>query len=204
MGKGSIERPAAQDFSSLLSRARAGDAEAVAALYERHAGRVMAIVRRRLSPLLRVKYDTMDLAQSVFVEVLRELPKFEDRGESAFANLLAVKAENKVRLKLRRHVGPGGRRREDRLGSEVRELPDATDVVAAASSRDEDAKLARVLSELDATSRSIMRLHSEGVSFEQIAAALGLPGADAARKRHARALTAARRRWKAAGDAPWR
>jgi RNA polymerase sigma factor (sigma-70 family) len=190
-------------FSELLARARMGDSAAVAALYQAHARRVMAIVRRRLSPALRAKYDTMDLAQSVFVEVLRELPRLTDKGEAAFANLLAVKAENKVRLKLRRHVGPNGRRREARLGSDDGRPARDADVAAAAASRDDDAKLTRILSELDATSRRIMRLHSEGASFGDIAAGLGLDSAEAARKRHARALLSLRRRWKrTGGEAP--
>lgn len=184
-------------FSDVLARARAGDADAVASLYERHARRVMAIVRRGLSPALRAKYDTLDLAHSVFVEVLRELPRLEDRGEQAFARLLAIKAENKVRTKLRRHLGDGGRRREIRLASECDDsLPAADCADAAAAERDDDAKLAGVLAGMDPTARTIVRLRAEGASFADIAATTGLVGAEAARKRHARALVALRRGWK--------
>ena len=50
--------PQQETFSSLLARARAGDAEAIAELYRNHARRVMAVVRRRLRPVLRAEGDT--------------------------------------------------------------------------------------------------------------------------------------------------
>jgi RNA polymerase sigma factor (sigma-70 family) len=183
-------------FSDVLARARAGDADAVAALYARHSRRVMAIVRRRLSPMLRAKYDTMDLAQSVFLEVLRELPRLDDKGEAAFAHLLAIKAENKVRLKLRRHLGKSGVRAERRLASDAD--PPAADahVGAALEGVEDSVKLRRLLDEFDADAREILRLHGDGRPFAEIASTLGLASADAARKKHARLVAALRGRWK--------
>ncbi len=183
-------------FSVVLARARDGDAEAIADLYARHSRRVMAIVRRRLSPMLLAKYDTMDLAQSVFLEVLRELPRLDDKGEPAFANLLAIKAENKIRLKLRRHLGKSGGRAERRLASDA-DPPAADAHVGAALEGVEDAvKLRRLLDDFDAGAREILRLHGDGRSFAEIASTLGLPSADAARKKHARLVAALRGRWR--------
>src|SRR5437870_13912762 len=102
----------AAEFSAVLVRARDGDAAAVAALFDRYGRVVLGAVRRRLSADLRRRYDSMDLAQSVFADVLRALPRIKDRGEGGFVRLLTLKAENKVRDKLRRHVGRNGRRRE--------------------------------------------------------------------------------------------
>ena len=68
---------------------------------------VMATIRRRLLPPLRRRYDTMDLSQSVFREVLRDLPRFEDRGEPAFVRWLAIKSENKTRSFPRAAMHPG-------------------------------------------------------------------------------------------------
>jgi RNA polymerase sigma factor (sigma-70 family) len=184
-------------FSELMARARRGEAAAVAELYERHAARVMTVVRMRLSPLLRAKYDTLDLAHSVFLDVLRRLPRIEDRGERAFARLLAIQAENKVRMKLRRHLGRGGARAERPLPSDDDEQAPAASDGDAAVGADERAKLRTLVSGLDATTREVLRLYGEGRSFEQIAATLSITPA-AARKRRLRAIATMRDLWRRA------
>jgi RNA polymerase sigma-70 factor, ECF subfamily len=195
------------DFSAVLARARAGDSAAFEALHHAFADRVLATVRRDLSPLLRRRYDTMDLAQSVFVEVLRDLPRFEDRGEGPFVRWLQLKAENKVRQKLRRSLRPSGGPREVALGETAeRSLAARSAGPDGAAGEDEDRRLdaARaqaLLCELDPVQQDVVRLHDqEGLTFRQVAERLGLPSEDAARMRHARALLALRKRWKQNGS----
>ena len=103
------------DFSELLEEAKRGRQHAFSELHRRYQFKVLARVRDRLTPSLRRRYDTLDLSQSVFLEVLRDLPDFENRGERAFRNWLYIKAENKVRTKLRRQLGREGARRETTL-----------------------------------------------------------------------------------------
>jgi RNA polymerase sigma-70 factor, ECF subfamily len=187
------------DFPELLARAKTGDAAAVSELYRRFGADVSALIRSRLSPLLRQHYDTEDLWQSVFVEVLRDLPRFEDRGESAFRNWLLLKGRAKVGAKLRRHVGPGRRRVEERVDSEVASRLPGREPEPAAETEllDEGAALGRALDSLAEVDREIVRLHSvEDVAFTAIAERLGLVSAESARKRFARALLKLRSRAK--------
>src|SRR5688572_8347437 len=95
--------------SDLIAAARSGDDVSAVALWSRYGAVVRGAIRKRLSPSLRRRYDTDDIAQSVFADLLRDLARFEDRGENAFKHWLYLKAENKVRDKLRRVLGRGRR-----------------------------------------------------------------------------------------------
>jgi RNA polymerase sigma-70 factor (ECF subfamily) len=188
-------------FEAILEGARAGDPAAVEELHRRFAPAVFARVRSRQPLALRRWYDTADIGQSVFLEVLRDLPRFEDRGEQAFRHWLYVKAENKVRMKLRKDVGPGKRRWQAPL-----EAYDATargdGPVTAASAREERARLERALKALEPAQRNLIQLRTrDGLSYADMAERLALPSSDAARVRYARALLALREQWQAVCDA---
>lgn len=186
-----------QGFSELLEAAKRGERDALAKLHERYAPAVLASVRAGLSPLLRRHYDSLDLRQSVFEDVLRDLPRFEDRGEQAFRSWVRIKAENKLRSKLRKHLGVGGRQRQRRLDTDA-----ASSLTSAASSpdvevvsTDEQRRLRLLIQELDAVDRDVVAMRAEsGAAFGEIARSLGLPSADSARKRYVRALVRLRER----------
>ena len=147
---------------------------------------------------LRTRCDTGDITQSVFGDALRELPRFEDRGEAAFRGWLVTLVRNKLRTKARRQTLSDGRRRELRLSTSAGMLlpvheppPDA-----AAADRDDAARLNRLLGSLDPEQRAVIGLHvDEGLPWPAVAARLALPSADAARMRYVRALAALRDRW---------
>lgn len=176
-------------FSDLLARARDGDQDALAEIYERFAGRVTGAVRRRLKLDLRRKYDSTDLVQSVFAEVLKDIPRIEDRGEEAFRNWLYIKTENKVRGKLRRVLGKEGERVERPLDSKSPIAANESGPATRAAGDDENRKARDLLASLDEDGRTVVALRLEqGLSFEEIAQQLNLASADAARKRYARAV----------------
>ena len=186
------------EFTRMLEAAKSGRADAVATIYDRYGGAVMAVVRRRLRGGVRRRYDTMDLAHSVFAEVLRDLPRVKDLGEDAFRHWLYIKAENKVRAKLRRHFDRHGARRETSLGTRDKTAGSSASPLAQAAGAEETTLVRDALASLDKTSRSIVELrHGQGKSFREIAQELGLPSEDAARKRYARCLTRLRDRWPA-------
>lgn len=188
----------APDFSTLLARARAGDVAARDELYRRYSADVSARVRARAPQVLRRRYDADDVAQSVFVEVLRDLDGFEDRGEAAFRAWLALKVEGKLRGKLARVLRPRGGRREVTAPSEVLASPaDRGPGPATASGmRDDAARLRSILDALPADQRDVVRLRTEDrLEFAEIASRLGLASADAARMRFARALERLRDAW---------
>jgi RNA polymerase sigma factor (sigma-70 family) len=176
-------------FSALIRAAQQGDPEARERLYSRYGRYVLATIRRTLLPPLRRRYDSMDLSQSVFADVLRELPRFEDRGEPAFMSWIAIKSRNKVNSKLRKTLGRDG----DRLEGQLDIIADPTDPGAppevVADANEMAARVAQRVGELDETTREIVRLRwEEDLAFDAIATRLGLPSADAVRKRYARTL----------------
>jgi RNA polymerase sigma factor (sigma-70 family) len=183
-------RPTTDEFAEVLRKARAREPNAVDALWSRYQRRVRGLIARRLSPLLRVGYDTDDIAQSVFAEMLRDLPRFEDRGEECFRHWLYIKAENKVRGKLRKALRTVDARDRGSPRDGAEGDPQAP------SAGDEEATFLRVAVEgMDAGARAVIRLrHEQGLGYEEIAACLGLASPEAARKRHARALVALRDR----------
>lgn len=182
-------------FGELLRRAQSGDSAAFAEIDARHGPAILLRIRDRLPPVLRRHYDSLDLRQSVVAEVLRDIGRFEDRGEEAFRNWLYLKAENKIRSKLRKHLGPAGSRRSESLEPDAEPPSAASSPVTEAGDADEAARVRGVLAALDEEQRQVLAMRTElGLSFAEIAARVGLPSADAARKRYARALLVLRGR----------
>jgi RNA polymerase sigma factor (sigma-70 family) len=192
---------AADEFSAVLAAARRGDPAARARLYANYWAQVVSVVHRRFPDALRARYDTMDFAQSVFAEVLRDLPRIEDRGERAFVGLLRLKAVNKLRRRMKHDLGRGGRRAQTPLPDDIAETAGRV-AESSVESREDDVKLRGLLTRLDETSREILSLRTDGKSFAEIAAAMRLPSAGAARKRHDRALARLRALWESGTSRP--
>jgi RNA polymerase sigma-70 factor (ECF subfamily) len=186
-----------ESFSDLIRRAKAGEEGARAALLARYQHLVLAAVRRRLAPALRRRFDSMDVAQSVFEDVLRDLPRFEERGEQAFRHWLYLKAENKIRDAWRRRLGADGRPRENTMGStDPERAAPGPGPATEAGDIDDTSRLRDAVAALPDAQREVIALRDDsGLPFAAIAKKLGLPGADAARMRYARALLALRRNW---------
>jgi RNA polymerase sigma-70 factor (ECF subfamily) len=187
-----------EGFSGLILRARSGDREAVGELYSAHRRRLLAVVRRRMGPALRRDCDAEDLVHTVFAQVLRDLPRFEDRGEGAFRRWLDLKAENEVRTRFRQRLLADGGRREVTMAESAAERAAGTGrgPATSAAERDERRRLADLLDGLRPEQREVLFLRErDGLAFADVAERLGLPNADAARMRYARALLALRDRW---------
>ena len=91
--------PDGQIDPALYDRARAGDPAAMAELLQRHMPGLRAYVRLRAGPLVRRHERTSDLVQSVCLELLGGLDRFEYRGEAAFRHWLYTAALRKVMAK---------------------------------------------------------------------------------------------------------
>jgi RNA polymerase sigma factor (sigma-70 family) len=188
------------EFSTLLADAKGGDGQAVALLYERYGSAVAASVRRRLTQPLRRRFDTLDIAHSVFLEVMRELPRFRDLGESAFRRWLHLKVQGKVVSKLRRHLGRKGQRRELRIQILEPDLAGGDSPDGRAAQREEHHRVRGLLDALDPPEQTLIRMRTEqGLAFAEIADRLGLVSAEAARKRYARCLARLRASWTSEG-----
>lgn len=182
------------EFADLLRRAVRGEPDAVAEIYERYEARVRTRVRTRLTPALRREFDTLDIRQSVFADVLRDLPQFEDRGERAFLHWLYVRAERKVIAKQRRLRPDRGE-----VGTEVARdgAPcDAPDPSERATRAEQARRIRELVADLPEGERRVVELRTrERLSFPAIARELALGSEDAARKRYARALRKLEGRW---------
>ena len=174
----------------LLDAAKGGDAAAREALYARYHQRVLTVVRIRMGALLRSRMESQDLVQSVMLESLRDLGRFEYRSEGSFLHWLSTLTERKIRDKVdylkarKRDAG--------------REIPTPEEPALPAS---RDRSPSRIVSQaeellrLEASIRSlppdqaelVVMTKLEGMDYAEIAAATGKTP-EAVRKAAARAL----------------
>ncbi len=85
------------DQGDLIRRAQAGSPEAVNALYERCAGRVLAYVRLRLGRELRARLESRDILQATLVKSLERLPQLRGEDTRSLMGWLARIADNEIR-----------------------------------------------------------------------------------------------------------
>jgi RNA polymerase sigma-70 factor (subfamily 1) len=83
----------------LINEARLGDKDALNRLFARYQNRILRIVRLRLNPELRekLKMQSMDIVQEVFIAALRKLNEFEPTSKGAFLHWLSKIVENYIR-----------------------------------------------------------------------------------------------------------
>ena len=116
-------KPSESPFGILLRQAQQGSISAMGSLYEQYSSHLRGALRRRLRGEMRRWYDTEDLLQSVFGELIRSIGLLEDRGEAAFRRWLSLRAESKFRDKIRKPFGRRRPRREESLPATL-PLPD--------------------------------------------------------------------------------
>jgi RNA polymerase sigma-70 factor, ECF subfamily len=177
----------------LLARARAGSAEAMGILFERHSKRLLALVRVRLGPTLRGQLESRDILQETWLKALVHIDTFEGEQTGSFMAWLARIAANEIRDRADFH----GRKRRD-AGREVVPSEAGLDGLAAQvrsqTSRialDESLlRLERALDTLSPEHREVIALRKlEELSFPEIAERLQR-SPDACRQLLARALAA--------------
>jgi RNA polymerase sigma-70 factor (ECF subfamily) len=180
------------ESTALLRRAKEGAPDALDALYERAAGKLLAFIRLRMGPSLRARLESRDILQATFLKSFEHLPQLEQSETGSFMAWLARIAENEIRDQADRLA----RRRRD-ARAEVR-LETGDDIAAtrarSALSRvilnEESERLEQALEALGQSQRDIIILRSlEELSFGEIAARLG-KSEDACRMQFARAMTA--------------
>ena len=152
----------AEDDDELLRRARAGEAEALDALIERHHG---AAYRLALG-ILGSAADAADAAQDGTVRALRGLAGF--RGESSFRTWLLTIVANEAKSLLRRST----RRREAPLEDDL--AAGGRNVAEGVAQRDEAARARALLARLPEKQRLAVQLRvDEGLSFREVGEVIG-------------------------------
>jgi len=90
------------DTLVLIQRGKSGDENALNALFARHQERVLRIVRLRLTAELRekLKVQSMDILQDVFLRAFEKLKDFEPKSQGAFLHWLSRIVGNVILDKL--------------------------------------------------------------------------------------------------------
>lgn len=161
--------PMKNDDRTLARLAGQGDQDAFAHLVERYTGLVYSLAFQRVGN----HHDAEDIAQTVFWNAWRALPSF--REEAAVSTWLYRMAVNASTDFLRRQG-----RREAPLSLDDPDLPQTADVspgpTEAAQEAERREALYQAVHALPEQARSILLLREfQGLSYEEIAAALELP-----------------------------
>ncbi len=174
----------ADGTAHLLARARAGDAEALDALFARHLPNLRRWARGRLPRWARDMADTTDLVQDTLLQVFKRIDGFEARGTGALQAYLRQALMNRIRNEFRRAA-----RQADRTSLSPDIVDDGTSPVEAAIGREAMERYEAALGRLSSIDREAVVCRIElGLSHEEIAEALGKPTAGSARVAVSRAL----------------
>lgn len=146
--------------AELIRSAREGDASAMRALYDRHAPRVFAVVRR----IAGDEAAARDCAQEAWISAIEALPSF--RGDARFSTWLHRIAVNEALQFVRK-----SKRRRDRrepMPSTIPVDPEPSDVLL-------ERRLERALDHLPDGMREVLTLHDvEGYTHREIGEMLGI------------------------------
>jgi RNA polymerase sigma factor (sigma-70 family) len=175
---------AAESTIDLLTRAQAGDRDALDRVFAREIPPLVRWARGRLPGWAREMVDTDDLVQDTVTNTLRRIDSFEWRHDAALQAYLRQAVLNRIRNEIRRAVrhprpeaadsgieDPGASPLETLIGAQ--DLAAYDEALAALSESEREAVIGRV--EL-------------GMSYAELAAAQQRPSADAARMAVGRAL----------------
>ncbi len=169
---------------SLLQRIRAGEEAARDRLLGRYLPILRAWAHGRLPAGARGLSETDDVVQVALIGSLSRLDSFEYRHEGAFLAYLRHAVLNAIRQEIR------NARRRPAGGALGESHPDpAASVVERVMGRELLERYEAALMELSEDARDAVILRLEfGLSFAEVAAALGRPSPDAARMLTVRAL----------------
>jgi RNA polymerase sigma-70 factor (ECF subfamily) len=84
------------DTTRLVDDACGGNREALETLYSRHAGRLVAFIRSRMSDQLAQRISAEDILQETLLESSRKIDAFVSQGGASFYRWLVGIARNKV------------------------------------------------------------------------------------------------------------
>jgi len=178
----------------LLSRARAGETDALGELCSLYRNYLRMIVRTGLGPRLRERLELSDVVQEALVEVVRQFPQFTGQNEAALVGWLRRLVGQKLADLGRYHsrtkrtgagttfpldapFDPGGQVQAGDGGGRLLDMLSLsqTSPSEVASRRELIVLLADALAELPEQEADILWLHhAEGLSFEAIGESMGL------------------------------
>lgn len=168
----------------LLTRLRAGDDHALDQLITRYIPELTRWATGRLPRWARHAVETDDLVQDTLIQVFRKLGSFEYRGEGALLAYLRQAVLNRIRNQIRwADRRPKTTDLDERMGDEGASPLEAA--IGAEAVEWYEAALERL--KPDEREAIIARLEL-GLTYPELAEALGKPSPDAARMAVARAM----------------
>ncbi len=193
--------PDPSNHLELIRRAAAGDAEALASLFQRHRDRLRTMVRLRLNRRLQGRVDASDVIQDAYLEAVRRLPEYLAAPVMPFFLWLRIITGQKLIEVHRRHLGARMRAAGLEVSLYRGALPEADSASLAAqllgklttasraAARAENQLLVQgALNAMEPIDREVLTLrHFEMLSNEETAQVLGL-SKSAASNRYVRAL----------------
>ena len=175
---------AADTTTRLLARAQAGDADALNDLFKRHVPLLSRWARGRLPGWARDGADTHDLVQETVLQTFRNMRGFEPRGKGALRAYLRQALLNRVRNEIRRVS-----RRPAIEPLDERAPSHESSPLQLAIRQQQHERYERALSRLKDSDRELIVARLElGMTYEEMAEALGKPSWNAARMAVVRAL----------------
>jgi RNA polymerase sigma-70 factor (ECF subfamily) len=127
--KGTIMTAPDTDEDDLLVRAKAGDQQALAALFARYSDRLRKLVRLRMDRRVYGRIDTSDVLQDAYLDVARRFPEYAAAPTVPFYLWLRALTGQRLVDLHRRHLGV---RMRD-AGQEVSLYRDALPAASSAS-----------------------------------------------------------------------
>jgi RNA polymerase sigma-70 factor (ECF subfamily) len=178
----------------LLSRARAGEVDALGELCSLYRNYLRMVVRTGLGPRLRERLELSDVVQEALVEVVRQFPQFTGQNEAALVGWLrrlvgqkladlgryhsrSKRAKAGTALPLDAPYDAGGPSRASDAGGRLLDMLalSQTSPSEVASRRELIVLLADALAALPDAEADILWLrHAENLSFEAIGERMGL------------------------------
>lgn len=179
------DRHADADSSfALLARAKAGDTVALNDLCARYLPRLQRWAHGRLPAWARGALDTHDLVQDTLAQVLQRLGSFEPRHEGAFQAYLRQALMNRVRDEIRR----ANRRAPAGPLDSAKSSPDPSPLEEAIGQEALERYEAALLRLRPEDREAIIVRIEMGLSYAEVADALGKPSVAAAHMAVSRAL----------------
>jgi RNA polymerase sigma factor (sigma-70 family) len=175
---------AADTTTRLMRRAQAGDAEALDDLFIRHVPLLSRWARGRLPVWARDLADTHDLVQETVLQTFKNMRAFESRGKGALRAYLRQALLNRVRNEIRRV----SRRPTIEELDERAQSHEASPLQSAIQQQQHERYEAALCRLRDSERELIVARLELGLTYEEMAVALGKPSWNAARMAVARAL----------------
>jgi RNA polymerase sigma-70 factor (ECF subfamily) len=161
-------------LEAVLHQLSAGDAEAARRVFEAYVPYLRMVVRRLLTPELRPKFDSMDIVQSAWVDLLAgfRARRWQFATPDDLRAFLVRVTRNRFIDRVRKQQTP--LRHERRLDDEdMRELPQVSPAPAGAELEAEET-WQRLLALCPARHRELLQLKRQGLSVAEVADRTGL------------------------------